>query len=230
MKIGILQAGHGSPAMIADEGDYPKMFETMLDGHGFTFETFTVVDGIFPASIAAAEGWIITGSKHGAYDDLPWISKLEALIREIYSAGQPLIGVCFGHQVVATALGGRVEKFEGGWAIGPKDYVTQDGSTFKLNAWHQDQVLDPPKEAEILAGNDFCQYAMLGYRDQFLTLQPHPEYTKIAIGHLIDRYRDRAPDGILDAVADTLDDPNDASMIADQFADFLLQHAKEKAA
>ena len=128
MKIGILQTGHAPDALIDDTGDYDEMFRDLLGGHGFTFATFAVVDGQFPDSAKDADGWLITGSRHGAYDDLPWIPPLEDLIRDIHARGLPLIGVCFGHQIIAQALGGKVEKFKGGWAIGRTTY-DQGGQT-----------------------------------------------------------------------------------------------------
>ncbi len=144
MQIGILQTGHAPDALIAQTGDYPAMFARLLDGHGLTFRTWAVVDGEFPESIHDAEGWLITGSRHGAYEDHPWIPPLEDFIRDGYAARVPLVGICFGHQIIAQALGGKVEKYPGGWSVGPTDYDFGD-ETLTLNAWHQDQVVEKPR-------------------------------------------------------------------------------------
>ena len=99
-------------------GDYDALFRDLLAGHGFDFVTFAVLDGEFPASVEDADAWLITGSRHGVYEDHDWIPPLEALIRKIDARRLPLVGVCFGHQIIAQALGGKVEKFKGGWSVG----------------------------------------------------------------------------------------------------------------
>jgi len=167
MKIGILRTGHSPDGMIDSHGNYDTMFERLLEGHDFTFETFSVVDGEFPAGPQDADGWLITGSKHGAYEDHAWISPLEDLIRAIHAADKPLIGVCFGHQIIAQALGGKVEKFAGGWSVGRTDY-TLDGAPIALNAWHQDQVVVLPQSARVVGQSDFLRQRHARVRRQHL--------------------------------------------------------------
>ena len=133
MLIGILETGLAPDALRPRSGSYPDMFRRLLAPHGLDFRSWSVVAGDFPDSVHDAEGWLITGSRHGAYDDLPWIAPLEALIRQAVAEGVPLVGICFGHQIVAQALGGKVEKFAGGWAVGPQDYDF-DGEVLRLNA------------------------------------------------------------------------------------------------
>ena len=115
MKIGILQTGHSPDDFRKELGDYGEMFTKLLDGHGLEFQIWSVVDGILPEGVGEADGWLITGSKHGAYEDHDWIPPLEDFIRDTYADGRPMIGVCFGHKILAQALGGTVEKFTGGW-------------------------------------------------------------------------------------------------------------------
>jgi len=221
MKIGILQTGHAPEALIQDSGDYDQMFCDLLSGNGFEFETFAVVDGQFPRDADAADGWIITGSRHGVYEPHDWIPPLEDLIRAIHAKKQPLAGICFGHQIIAQALGGKVAKFEGGWAVGHVTYQ-QDGQPITLNAWHQDQVIERPAEARVLAGNDFCENGILAYGDHIWTLQPHPEFNNEFTGGLIDkRGRGVVPDQILDQASQQLDTPVDSPAIATFLAEFM---------
>jgi len=225
MLIGILQTGHAPDVIRAREGDYSDMFETLLAGRGLTFRTWSVVDGDLPTDIDAADGWLITGSRHGAYEDHPWIPPLEAFIRKLHAARKPLVGVCFGHQIVAQALGGRVEKFGGGWKVGRTKYDF-GGETLALNAWHQDQVIEPPEGARTIATAPGCKYAALAYDGHILTVQPHPEYGARALGDLItQRGRGAVPDDLLDAAEGRLDKPTDNARLADQIAAFFRETA-----
>ncbi|AVO39459.1 type 1 glutamine amidotransferase [Pukyongiella litopenaei] len=223
MRIGILQTGHAPDDLMEATGDYDAMFRRLLAGNGFDFDTYAVVDGDFPENAGSADGWLITGSKHGAYDDLPWIAPLERLIRAIRDSGRPLVGICFGHQIIAQALGGRVEKFAGGWSVGATDYDRGD-ERLTLNAWHQDQVTALPDGAQVIAGNDFCANAILAYGDTIWTVQPHPEFGSDFIdGLLRTRAKGVVPETIQARAAARLDIPTDSRRITDEIAAFFMK-------
>lgn len=188
MKIGILETGIPPTELSAVYGRYGEMFVQFLGGEdkAFDFEIFTVVEDQFPEDLALCDGYLITGSKFSAYEDLPWIHRLKSLIQDIHKADLPLIGVCFGHQIIAEALGGKVEKYDGGWGVGIHEYtidqsqadvLPKDQQSLSINAFHQDQISVLPEGAEVFASSPFCENAGVVYGDKILTVQAHPEFT-----------------------------------------------------
>ena len=184
MKLGILATGITPDELIGQYGSYADMFMRLFDAAGCDFEyaVYDVRDDQFPESAQACDGWVITGSKFNVYQQLPWMTRLKQLIVEISNSGRPLVGICFGHQIVAEAFGGKVDKYPGGWGVGLHRYQVVgdqplfDGKTFALSAMHQDQVLSKPANAQVVASSEFCPFAALNYDNQILTFQAHPEF------------------------------------------------------
>lgn len=219
MLIGILQCGHFPPELQPHVGDYPEIYARMMEGHGFRFETWAVCDMEFPNSVDAADGWLITGSRYGAYEDQPWIEPLEQFIRAIYRAPKPTVGVCFGHQIIAQALGGKVEKSDKGWGVGRMEY-TYGNETVALNAWHQDQITEPPGAAVTVASSKFCEHAALLYDDRIFSVQAHPEFDAKIVQGLINVRGAAVPEARLAYAQQALSKPVDNARIAQDFADF----------
>ena len=221
MKIGILQTGTAPEALAREHGTYGEMFTRLLGEDAFEFVIWDVEHMDFPPDAMAADGWLITGSKHGAYEDHAFIPPLEDLIRAIRDSGRPMIGVCFGHQIIAQALGGKVEKFDGGWSIGPTTYDF-GGEELTINAWHQDQVTKLPPGAQVEASSDFCANAAISYGDRIFTVQPHPEHTAQFFRDLSDaRGRGVVPDEILDDALARPDVDDGPRSMARRFAQIL---------
>ena len=223
MRIGILKSGQ-SPEIIRGElGDYDTMFERMLAGRGFDFTSYHVEAMEFPKDVHDADGWLLTGSRHGTYEDHAFIPPLEAFIRSAYAAHVPMVGICFGHQIIAQALGGRVVKHPGGWAIGPQDYDFA-GEKVTMNAWHQDQVVTRPSGAEVIGSNEFCENAALVYDDRALTVQAHPEFGDDFIQGLLDhRAKGVVPDDLQRRASARLGGPLQSAAVADRIEAFLKQ-------
>ena len=229
MKIGILQTGI-VPEQLADKhGQYSLMFSRLLAGHGFEFENFAVVDNVFPKSVHDCDGWLVTGSRHGAYEPHPWIPPLEDFIRNAYAAGVPIVGICFGHQIMAQALGGKVEKFSGGWGAGPNSYVTADGRKIELHAMHQDQVVVLPPEARVTASSDFCSNAALAYKGKAISYQPHPEFSPGYMRDLIEMRKGTVlPEDHANSALEAITDELDSAEIANEIAEFYKSGGSRK--
>ncbi|WEZ86044.1 type 1 glutamine amidotransferase (plasmid) [Rhizobium sp. 32-5/1] len=142
----------------------------------------------------------MTGSRFSVNDADPWIGRLIALIRQIRASGRPMVGICFGHQAIAKALGGAVGENPGGWVAGAAEYRTNEGAYDRtLLAWHKEQILTLPGEAEILSGSSACPYAILRYGDAALTYQAHPEFTADFVRGLVATRGQHLPDAIKSA-------------------------------
>ena len=189
------------------------------------------MDGEFPASVDSCDGWLITGSRHGAYEDHYWIPPLEDFIRSAYSKAVPVAGICFGHQIMAQALGGKVEKYSGGWGAGHMRYRMGDGSEIELNAMHQDQVVSAPPGAEKICSSDFCEFAGLAYGGKAISFQPHPEFNDAFTGKLIEgRVGKLIPESQAAEAMDKMGRPTDSDRIAATIAEFFKQAVARKAA
>lgn len=191
MKLGILETGEVAPELMARYGDYPAMFRALIGAvdPAMEFATVRVVAGEMPVAPGQADAWLVTGSRHGVYDGLPWIEPLKAFLGACVAARVPVVGICFGHQILAEALGGRAVKSDRGWGLGVQDYDLVPGAPawlralpehFSMRALHQDQVMELPREAHVLATSPHCAIAAVAYGDperpKAISLQPHPEF------------------------------------------------------
>lgn len=223
MHIGILECGPVLPELAARHGSYGDIFARLLAAPGRRFSAFAVHDMVFPSGTGAADAWVLTGSRHGAYDDLPFIAPLEAFIRTARGAGTPMLGICFGHQIMAQALGGRVSRHPGGWGFGRQVYHIAGPGRVALSAIHQDQVTHAPEGAAVIGHNAFCALAALRYGNWGLSVQAHPEFGPALMGDYLD-LRARRGDfdaGLIAQARAGLALPHDGDRVADWMGGFL---------
>jgi GMP synthase-like glutamine amidotransferase len=226
MKLAILETGVPPGDLESNFGDYPAMFARLL-GDGFEIDTFDVQAGKLPPRPNGHDAFLITGSPAGVYDALPWIAPLMDFIRS--ADGAKMIGVCFGHQVMAEALGGQVVKSEKGWGAGLHNYDVVDRQpwmngeqTIAIPASHQDQVIVQPPATDVTARSDFTPYAGLAWTDRpAISFQFHPEFSPAFAKALIEQRYDRVNNP--DAAIASLDAPNDTAKVGEWIRKFLTE-------
>ena len=236
MRTGILETGSPPPHIVGDHGSYPDMLRRYLGEDAARYEVFDVQAGSPPADPSEYDALFVMGSPAGVYDPLPWIPPLMDYLR--FAKGKTaLVGVCFGHQVMAQAFGGEVRKSEKGWGLGLHSYDVHgsepwmgDARRIAIPVSHQDQVVERPPAARVLASSAFTPNAVLAYADQpAISFQCHPEFTVDYAKALVERRRGQVPDEALDRARDSLDAPNDNGRIAAWLKAFLSGSRRQAA-
>ena len=182
MKVGLLQCDHVLDKFQHIAGDYPRMFAALFPA--LEMVTFEVCNGHFPDAVASCDAYVCTGSRYSVYDEVDWIQELQRFVRELYAREKAYVGVCFGHQLLGEALGGKVEKAPGGWCVGvhtfqviqPENWMTPFQAAYRLMMMCQDQIIDLPPDSTVLATTPACPVGMLRVGPRMLGLQAHPEF------------------------------------------------------
>lgn len=245
MKIGILKTGDVNPALVEKHGEYPDMFVRLLGDVDPSLE-FLVVDvdgGEALGEPGDADGWLVTGSRHAAYEDHDWIEPLSEFLRAAIAAKVPVVGVCFGHQILAQALGGRVAKSDRGWALGVQEYEPAEvpgwmqgiKGGWSAHALFQDQVAELPEGAIVVARSEFCPFAALIYGDpeapNAISVQPHPEISADYMRDIIEvRIAGLAPAETINRALDTIGKPVDSRRWAEVMVDYFRRASGARAA
>ena len=200
MKLGILKTDTVREEWAPRFGEYPDMFVRLLSAEdpSLEFAVFDVMKEEYPRAIDAVDAYLITGSKCSVYEDLPWIHRLLSFIRALNEQQKKIIGICFGHQAIAQALGGRTEKADAGWGVGlhrhrfsqRPAWFDEGDAEFPVLVSHRDQVVEVASGARVLAGSDFCPNAVCQVGNRILSFQGHPEFVNDYSRELIEYRRE----------------------------------------
>ena len=231
MHIAIIETGAPPEALLAKHPTYPAMMQRLIAplAPHFSFSTHRVFDGGRVPRPGEFDGLVIMGSAAGVYEDHPWITPLEDLIRAAAAADKPQVGVCFGHQLMAQAFGGKVEKSDKGWGIGVHRYHVAGSEGWMKPAptkiacavSHQDQVIAPPPGARTLAASPFCPHAVLSYaQGPAISFQMHPEFDHQYAADLIGVRRNRYGEAMADAALSSLNERSDRDLLAQWMVNF----------
>ena len=189
IRVGVLECDHVDDRHRPIGGDTVDMLRTLFAAHApgtVDLVPVDVIGGERPAGPGACDAWLCPGSRYSVYDPFDWIAHLSTFVRDVHAAGVPFVGICFGHQLLAQALGGRVERAASGWGAGV-EVVAVDGTApwmdppaekLALHFMHQDQVLDLPPGGEVLGRTDHCPVALLRVGPAAVGVQAHPEFTR----------------------------------------------------
>lgn len=229
LRLGLLVCDHVSPEFTGVAGGYPDMFRRLFARHeAIELIPYDLTSGQFPTTPGECDAWITTGSRRSVYDGEPWIEQLAGLVRAMASSDRPYVGVCFGHQMIAHALGGRVERAAAGWGVGIKEVVVPDppqwlgvGSFRVLNS-HSDQITDLPPGTRVLGGNDHCPVSLITLGETMLGIQGHPEFQPALVAALLRARRGRLiPAEVSDAGLSSLAIPPDTDLLADAIVRYI---------
>ena len=202
IRLCVLQAGENNPKIPDDIPKYAEMFRLLFAPvTELELDFIQVRLGEFPDDIDAWNAYLVTGSAAGVYDDLEWIDPLKSLIRDIHAKKKPLVGICFGHQIIAEALGGKAVKSPKGWGVGVRSMAMQDAPSYfedqngclTLLYMHQDQVIQAPEGARVFAGDDFCPIGAYTIGENVLCLQGHPEFNPELVDAILDIRKEIIP-------------------------------------
>ena len=229
--MGLLICDHTKPTVRHISGDYSDMFTAMVRAHApyVELEIYDVQKGDYPPDLDTCDGYACSGSAASVYDDENWIRHLEAFVRRLYQEKKKLVGICFGHQIMAQALGGRVAKSDQGWGVGvkaahvarPRPWMNPAAESFRLLVSHQDQIVELPPGGEVLAENAHCSVSMFQIGDSFLGIQGHPEFTKEYAQALMHMRTDSIGKECIEKADETLAQKPDVGLIVSWIVHFI---------
>ena len=235
MNIGILGCDDVPERFKHIAGGYRDMFEALLAPHipDLTLTWFETCKGEVPAAPDACDAYVCTGSRYSVYDNLEWIGTLNRFVQQVYDAKRPFVGICFGHQVLAQALGGEVSKSDFGWGIGvhemqilqPEPWMEPQQTNCRLQYMHADQVQRMPEGSALLASAAHCPVAMFRVGETMLGIEGHPEFPAAYEEALLLARRERIGAERVDTALKSLATPTDEKIAGRWIANFIRRGA-----
>ena len=233
MRIGLLECDHVEGRFSHIEGGYREMFAALLGPHvpGLTFTYYDACHGVLPASPEACDAYVCSGSQYSVYDQREWIAPLGEFLRKLHAAGTPFVGICFGHQMLAQALGGQVARAPGGWGVGVHEmsivgrepWMQPGQPACRLQYMHGDQVRKLPPGAKVLARSEHCEIAMFRVGETMLGIEGHPEFSAAFNEALIRGRRDRIGAALADRALEGVNGPTDSAVVGQWIAKFVQE-------
>lgn len=216
----IVQTGSTLPELRARLGDFPDWFRRGLGLQRADVDVVRVDNGAaLPADTRRHAGVIVTGSPAMVSERLRWSEDTAAWLRTRIESGSPVLGVCYGHQLLAHALGGRVDYHPSGREVGTvgierlaaadDDALLQAApARFMAHSSHQQSVLELPKGAVTLARSAHDPHHAVRYAPGVWGLQFHPEFSvEVMRGYLRRRRQAARGECTEDCCVDRADAP-----------------------
>jgi len=222
MRLALLVCDTPMAPVVAEDGDYVQIFSTWLNnskpqGFEYVMDAFDVKDKMeYPSDETHYDGMLLTGSASSAYEDREWIRKLVDYVARIPTTRPKtkLIGICFGHQIIAQAMGSKCVPNDGKWEIGITELALTDlgrqifgVTTLNIQQFHRDHVPVVPSDFDLLGSTSISMnQGMVKFKPrsssqrvslseiQIITVQGHPEFTKSIVQKMVDT---RASQGIV---------------------------------
>lgn len=193
------------------------------------YRAWAARDGELPTDPLAADAWVLTGSVASVTQPEPWMELTADALRQRHAAGRTLVGLCFGHQLIAQALGGTVGKSTGGFRLGVADtalaahepWMDPPLPRLSLFAAHEDQVQQTPPGARVLGGNDFCPVGAYAIGRHVLCTQYHPELTREFMRDLLASFGHKFDAQVVAGATTEIEQPVDAALFMQWVARFI---------
>ncbi len=231
-KLCILENDDLAPEVTPTYLGYGAMFKRLFrdaGATGWTFDVFHTPAMEYPESFDDYDAVLLTGSKADSFSDAPWVVELRRRVTGLLEQKKKLLGICFGHQLIAVCLGARVARAPQGWGVGRMSYdwhvaelpLAPEDNTMSLLVSHRDQVLELPQNAVLLASNAHCPVAGYAIGTEVFCVQGHPEFVEDYSAFLMANRRNELGEDLYGAGVNSLAHGHDGLHVARMMTAFV---------